>query len=332
MTKLIFCSLIFPTIASAGAISGGGGTGVVCRDGADKIVSAELLDLYEGSVMSGGEVQRSAAPMELQIKAAVEKIPERSRFLIQVYVDKVLKSFRLTPSGAKLMPIKDSFEVVLPRGCAAEQLANYYNDNLVLVSRDLWSALSETDRAALILHEAVYAVNRTVGAVDSRQSRNVVSHLFADPTPWMDIKAAVPAEALNCMASSNGILSLWAYRDVTGGWTLQFQILGGSYVFSKKSISFSGEGLDLNEAKAFPIVRGEQFLGTGIQMTGAAQSLFENGDMISLSKRWEPVKDQQGQIIRGYQAPRYYLSWNSGTYPGTGVKDQLLNCGVMILP
>lgn len=316
-------------LALAGGVDGGGGKSVVCRDSSGVIQTTEVLDLYEGRVMFGLNIQDSPEPMDVQIKNALSRIPANSRGLIEFYTGHVLKTMKLTPLKTRLLPIEDSFEVVAPQDCAVEQAANYYTDKTILVSGDIWSKLSETGKAALVLHEAVYAANRMVGATNSRQSRHIVASIFVPTTNWVDIKDQLPQNALTCLTYGGGLL-MWAYQDENNHWNLQFQILGKSYVMSKKTLRIVNPQFDLNEAKNFPIVTGEDKVGLSITSSGATQSLFEDGDIISISKKWETIKDRQGNTIRGFQTPRYYLSWISRSFPNTSTSESLLNCSVQI--
>lgn len=315
--------------AQAGGVDGGGGKSIVCRDNSGIIQSAEILDLYEGRIMFGLNIYESNEPMASQIKAALNAIPVNSRGLIEVYANQVQKNMKITPAGTQLLPIDDSFEVIAPKGCTAEQAANYYNDKMILVSGDIWANLSETGKAALILHEAVYAVNRVAGATNSRQSRHIVANIFDPSTRWTDIKDQLPQQALTCISMGGGLL-MWAFQDQNNSWTLQFQILGKSYVMSKKTFNVMNGDFDFNEAKNFPIKQGDDLVGTGTSTTGFAKSLFEDDDVITVSKKWEAIKDNQGQIIKGYQTPRYYFSWSSATFPKTSTSESLLNCSVEI--
>lgn len=315
--------------ASAGGVDGGGGKSIVCRDGAGSIKSAEVLDLYEGRIMFGLNIQETNDPMASQIKKALNNIPANSRGLIEVYVNQIQKNMKITPEGTQLSPIDDSFEVIAPSGCSAEQTANYYNDKMILVSGDIWVSLSETGKAALVLHEAVYASNRLVGATNSRQSRHIVANIFDSATKWTDSKDQLPQQALTCISMGGGLL-MWAFQEQDSSWTLQFQILGKSYVMSKKTFNVMSGVFDFNETKTFPIKQGDDLVGTGTSTTGFAKSLFEDDDVITVSKKWEAIKDNQGQVINGYQTPRYYFSWYSATFPKTSTSESLLNCSVVI--
>ncbi|PIU01147.1 MAG: hypothetical protein COT74_01175 [Bdellovibrionales bacterium CG10_big_fil_rev_8_21_14_0_10_45_34] len=315
--------------ASTGGVDGGGGKSIICRDTNGAIKSAEVLDLYEGRVMFGLNIQETNEPMNLQIKRALDLIPANSRGIVEVYKDIVLKNMRITPPGTQLLPIDDSFEVIVPAGCSAEQAANYYNDKMILISGDIWSSLTETGKAALILHEAVYAANRLVGATNSRQSRHIVANIFDQSTKWTDIKDSLPEQALTCVTVGGGAM-MWAFQKSDGSWMLQFQILGKSYVMSKKTFSVMNPEFDFNEAKKFPIVEGEDLIGSYLGITGVTESDFEGDDVLSVTKKWEAVRNFQGQIVRGFQTPRYYMSWRSSTFPNTSTSESLLNCSVVI--
>ncbi len=186
--------------AATGGVDGGGGRGSVCRDASGAITSAESLDLYESQAMYGVNVQRSNAPMADQLQTALAKIPDKPGNLVRAHGSQVLENMKFTPSGTVLVTVDDSFEVVLPKGCSAEQLARYYKDKLILGNGEIWNTLNETDRAALVLHEAIYAVNRAAGATNSRQSRHVVSQLFDSTNKWTNVQEGVPKSSTLLMA------------------------------------------------------------------------------------------------------------------------------------
>ncbi|WP_374077014.1 hypothetical protein [Bdellovibrio bacteriovorus] len=312
-----------------GGVDGGGGKGIVCRDAQGVIQSAELLDLYEGKSMYGLNIRKSDLPIQEQVNKALQVIPATSRSLFEVFADIVIRKMVLLPSGTKLLPVDDSFEIILPKGCEAEQVAHYYSDDRILVDRDIWDHMSETDKSALILHEAVYRVNRAMGAKDSRGSRHTVMHLFDPATQWTDVNEGVPETALNCISMKNGTLSAWAYKNSQGFWVLQFQILGKSLLVSKKTIWIprlnigTPQEINFDEAKLSTIRRGNDLVGTSTSIAGSLQSSFENDDILTITKRWESLEN-------GNQAPRYYLSWRSQTFPNLSANEQLLNCGVSL--
>ena len=313
-----------------GGVDGGGGKSIVCRENDGSIKSAEVLDLYEGRVMYGLNIKETSEPMEQQIEKALNIIPPSSRPMIEIYTKLVLKKMKITPAGTKLLPIDDSHEIISPAGCQPEQAANYFSDKMILISGDIWNKLSETGKAALVLHEGVYAANRVVGATNSRQSRHIVANLFDPSTKWTDIKDQLPQDKLTCMSMSGGLL-LWAFQQPNKSWTLQFQVLGKSYVVSKKTVNWlSAPDFDFYEAKTFPVKKGDDLVGTSTSTTTSLRSNFEDEDIVTITKKWESIKDGNGQVIKGFQTPRYYLSWKSGTFPKTSTSESLLNCTVAI--
>ncbi len=198
--------------AKAGGVDGGGGKSIVCRNAAGEITSAETLDLYEGRIMFGKNIAETAEPMVVQIETALNQIPANSRGLIEIYVNLVRTNMKITPPGTKLLPIDDSFEVIVPKDCSAEQAANYYSDKLILISGDIWTSLTETGKAALILHEAIYASNRLVGATNSRQSRHIVANIFDPSTRWVDIKRSFTQSVFNLHIYGRWFVSMGVQR------------------------------------------------------------------------------------------------------------------------
>lgn len=311
-----------------GGVDGGGGKGIVCRYNDGSIQSSELLDLYEGRTVYNLNIIKSNETIDSQIEKALKTFTKEPD-LIKAYISLVKKNMVFLPKGSELKDVNDSFDVLFPTGCKAEQLAHYYSDDRILINSDIWEHLSETDKAALILHEAIYKENRTFGATDSRQSRHIVMNLFDSKTQWESPTEGVPNNALKCV-SYNGALLMYAFPSGGNNWVFQFEILGQSEVVSKKwtIIPNINNEFDFNEAKTFPVLKGTEKIGTNFKIGTTAISKFEDQDTIIITKRWEPINDKNGQIISGYQTPRYYLSWKSGTYSNLSVFDLLLNCGL----
>lgn len=47
------------------------------------------------------------------------------------------------------------------------------------MSGEIWNALSETQKAALLIHESVYRVLRAAGETDSRRARHLTAHIVS---------------------------------------------------------------------------------------------------------------------------------------------------------
>tara|TARA_B110001454_G_scaffold124375_1_gene116072 strand:- start:49522 stop:50529 length:1008 start_codon:yes stop_codon:yes gene_type:complete len=315
--------------AASGAISGGGGTGVVCRDKLGAITSAKTLDLYEGTVLYNLPIQYSSDSVDDQVRKALDVMPPQTRGLVEAYAYGVSQNMQIV-RGVTLQPINDALIVAVPSGCKAEQIANYFSDKHILINGDIWDALAKTDQAALMLHEAVYRVARMLGATNSQRSRHVVASLFSTNTKWTDLNEGLPNDRLFCVGKG---VQFYAYQDINNAWKVQFTVLGGNFLMSKTTFSGFFENdpsFDFNEAKTFPVVSGEDKIGQKFLRTGYTNSSFENADIISFNKIWEPIKDNQGNRIPGYQTPRYYISWQSSTYPNVSTEDQMINCSVVL--
>src|SRR3989338_2231592 len=73
--------LLPPLLMASGTVDGGGGKAVVCRDQANRIVSAETLDLFEGknlygvNVLSlGSTVNEEVAAIQLRLNDTLDQL------------------------------------------------------------------------------------------------------------------------------------------------------------------------------------------------------------------------------------------------------------------
>jgi len=194
--KFLFLLALVPFVALAadGGVDSGGGKSVVCRDDLGQIASAQLLDLYEGRILFGRNPQQSndsyavqAAHAALQFRdhlngefAYLDQMEER--------VKTIFTPTSLLPPGVELGPTSDSVQVILPRGCELEQVAVFNTRlNRLMVSSDIWSKFDETNRAALLVHEALYDIlRRYADEKDSFYTRQLVSLVMAEgqlPSP-----------------------------------------------------------------------------------------------------------------------------------------------------
>lgn len=159
---------------------GNGGVSVVCRDANERILSAELLDIYEGKVRFG-KTYDNQLDVDTKVELAQLKLIQHPDFLaaFQEELLKVKAMMVYIPVGNGLTPTNDAFPVVFKKGCDFEQLANYTEEGDLLVSQEIYNELETVDRAALLVHETVYALFRKDGAEDSRQARRLTAELLA---------------------------------------------------------------------------------------------------------------------------------------------------------
>jgi hypothetical protein len=222
-------ALLMPLQSIGGVMNGGGGQGVVCRDSNGNITSAKILDLWEAQALLQIEIPDSLETVETQLARAIKKFSrvypktENASFadsngLPMTFAEHIERSLKHVASifkdsgleypdtltkviylnGAGLALTDDSFAILKPLPpCQIEQIVTYddYSPNVVLVSNDIYSKLSNTHKAALIFHEAVYKFLRsqTVAIydavnddylhesfeMDSRRSRRIVGVSFS---------------------------------------------------------------------------------------------------------------------------------------------------------
>lgn len=180
-------------LAEAGGV-GNGGMAYVCRDQqTHEITKARLLDLWEPETYE--TIQDFNTSVKNQLSYAVERV--KAFF---PYGASVLNQY-ISEDQARIMKVKKPLiptHDVLPRyapefGCAFEQVAVHgYDDETHRVVLKIYEEIfnsakfSNTDRAALFVHEALYRKDREIRLErgintdpDSRKSRRSIAQIFA---------------------------------------------------------------------------------------------------------------------------------------------------------
>ncbi|MCB0408522.1 MAG: hypothetical protein KDD34_09975, partial [Bdellovibrionales bacterium] len=201
----VFC-FCFQSLATLGAVDGGGGKSVVCRNENGEITSAEVLDLYEGRVQYGYSTYPDKQPALVQAREVIRRIVkgrgERYVEYVDSYVLNIDSNMVLLPDGTGLKEINDSYHVIVPKYCKVEQLANFTPQNQVLVDGEIWRYLDNTNKAALLAHEALYKVFRDFGATNSIRARKAVAIGFARGESE-DISEGIPQNSYECHTEPN---------------------------------------------------------------------------------------------------------------------------------
>lgn len=204
--------------AVEGTINGGGGKGVLCQqqNGSE---SLETLDLYEGRVLYGLDIEKELTNETDMKDFIVEKVSHHfwNPYTIEMNeYKKILKSnlekgfyskIRYLGSGKYLKTVNDSLEPIFENNCRAVQLAVYYNETDLIIDQNLWNKMSWTNKAALLLHETFYFIERQNGAKNSITSRKAVAEAFS--TKGLISKTfGVPVNKfLSCSVRKNGYIS-----------------------------------------------------------------------------------------------------------------------------
>lgn len=195
MKLFFFVFILFPIATLAGTITSGGGGSIVCRSIFKNIKSARLLDLYEGEVRYKYDIQTSKADPKIQVVAALAKLGPGGFYQVktQEFITSVLNKFEFLPKDLVLAAPEDlggAYGIVLPNGCALEGVGYYESGNSLKVAKPVYKAFSNTDRAAFIVHEALYKLARdTSEATDSSLSRQLTAALFASNSTPQEIQS-----------------------------------------------------------------------------------------------------------------------------------------------
>lgn len=218
MKTSIFIVLFFSNLVFAGVMNGGGGKGVVCLDTHHQIKSVELLDLWEARTIYGRTPIHPKLSVEKQVNFLLESLKtsiyNRTEFATIGGVDFVgAEAYKQIMkmntdrffypdnhvhwlSGVKLDLTNDSFEIARPTNCEIRQLARYTDTTGwgdVLIDKDLFDKMDNTNKAALIIHEAYYANLRGFGEKSSIRIRRAIGlaingYKFINPTDYMTNK------------------------------------------------------------------------------------------------------------------------------------------------
>lgn len=210
LTLLTLSPSLFAT-PRLGGISDGGGNAVVCRNQSGEITSAEVLDLYEAKNMYARMPQVDSTLDHLSIALLVAdrinkgdyhsaqtgivttkkfgepevryfSMPREKRepFLGSL-VEQIHRGMIILPPGVALNPVEDFDLTIIPKDCKIEQAAIYRDSNSqIYVVGDIWEKLDSVNKAALLLHEAVYLMLRWEGETSSNRTRVAVGLGFAN--------------------------------------------------------------------------------------------------------------------------------------------------------
>ncbi len=192
---IITILLISNIHAQAGDKIGNGGGLWACTTNQGELVRSQLVDLFEAKNEFGLIIPQVPNLMAQDIaKQKAKVLREKNSLLtekINFHLAEVFKKTRFV--NAILQKIDDAlFRIVpLPNTCTEGkwdylQFANFTAQDQVLIRNDLWTSprVSELDKGALLLHEAVYRWLRLDYKDDnSIRAREIVGVLFSDLQP-----------------------------------------------------------------------------------------------------------------------------------------------------
>lgn len=170
--------------------SANGGQAIVCRDSGQKIQSAHLVDFHEAINLRQLYPLTSESEWPAIAREWVQRLHKASPFrmarmkeVLEDFVASLNQKDYLLQSRLVLAP--DDFGSV-HNDCKVEQIVRvqtprFAEDKRFLINSEIWQALSETDKAGVVVHSALILDNPT--ADQSLYIRYFVSILAADRVP-----------------------------------------------------------------------------------------------------------------------------------------------------
>ena len=254
----ILCLLV-TNFAFAGGNGSGGGQGIVCRNDDGTVASAELLDLAEAQgyyllklspqpasrpyidiareyasildnaipssdpISNGTKTDGSQVSVSQEIDPSIILSHMNHDDYVLSSVNEIDKDKMLIPgNNYKIPPVSDSHPRILPSGkrCDLEQIAVYTDgNNQVHFVGAIWKKLNNINKAALLVHEALYRNLRMMGDKFSDQTRKAVGYLFSGMKfNW--VLDGLPQKYLSCWTTDP--------RDPTKSSAFEFVVYPGS--------------------------------------------------------------------------------------------------------
>ncbi len=171
---------------------GNGGFAHVCRDDSGNITSASLLDLWEAESL---RPHASDAPVHEQVELALAKLLEfaPNAYRVVGFRYDLLKT-AVVKTNRPLSMTEDAFPPYEPMpGCRYEQVARFepvlteMGTSGLRIFSEIYDhpTFTNSDRAALFVHEAIYLVDRLRNnATNSQRARTLTGHLMSEsPVP-----------------------------------------------------------------------------------------------------------------------------------------------------
>lgn len=182
--SVLFVFLFINSSVFAGTSSTAGGGSVLYCEQNGKIWT-ELTDLWEAVYLEKFALERSSQPVELQIQQAMTRLKSANLMFYKAvesnYYYVINNKIYLQPPYG-LLPPQDVNPIFDIPGCKIDGYMFYDGDrqSVYISQKNDDLLLSNTDRAAGFIHEAIYKTMRDLyGDTNSVRSRRIVGWLFS---------------------------------------------------------------------------------------------------------------------------------------------------------
>lgn len=168
-----------------GGDSSGGGPGVVCYRG-NRVVSVQNLDVYEAKILWRKQIIASNAPVSAQLELAVARLRSIELYFaidVERALQWISKHYAMAPNGDYFTQqphdLGESWVIPTKENCRIAYVGFYDKAGVLKISGAAYAKMNNTDRAAFLLHEALYALGRErAGLENSENVRLLVGTLL----------------------------------------------------------------------------------------------------------------------------------------------------------
>lgn len=177
--------------------------GVVCNSAQGAIESVELLDLYEGREVYGFTIEEQES-----LEEALSEVREKWNVVFKdvkgittpsAQLDEALASMTLADSEVKWETVESQPLITIAQGCFLERIAHRPDSSTLQLNKKLWTAMNDTQRAAVLVHEALLAHDNSLKTSDEQRIRKIVALLFSTQ-PLNSLTDGIPDDANECTA------------------------------------------------------------------------------------------------------------------------------------
>jgi len=183
---LFLLSLMASVSAWAGTSTSGGGIGVLCHTQTES--KLQILDFYEAN-QAGIDLLTSTTFVNdytvglTRLRALSNDPRPVSKTDLQEFTTMFQKYSEFTGDEIALsMDVGPTVD--LPENCHYEQIATYQDFGpKLIINATLWAQLDTLNQVALLMHEAVYQMQRTAFYSNSHEVRRLVRELYSRNGP-----------------------------------------------------------------------------------------------------------------------------------------------------
>ncbi|RYZ92830.1 MAG: hypothetical protein EOP06_03040 [Proteobacteria bacterium] len=302
--------LLVTTGYARGTESSGGGPSIRCQREPGINPHAYVYDLVEGRLRYGLKLAEHETSVVDQAKRTADALAKLRGLDAEVgdFVENRLRVIESTiaylPDGYYLSNPHDlgnDVAPIVPEGCVLMYGAYFEKSGIVRISKSLTDLMTGRDKAALLMHEALYAVARErSGQTDSQSIRLVNAFIFSETTN------ASPEvfEALETLRSATTAPQISCEVEV-----FERQLDGSNRMVESRKVLPNSTGYWLVEAEGYK-------LNAGLMDPSAGNSI-ENAtfQMQIVHPRIETIQKKLGDLrlqkvgFAVLNTPRGYLNW-----------------------